>query len=110
MTSRSYFGKINSILGSVVPLAMFSLKSHYNQFTTGQVAIVDNSKGIEQAERGINGLGKAVNVVSRKVKANRKTSSDNVESIKDINKEMTYVKTQVVEFCGYQSSWGKEVG
>ena len=70
---------------------------------------MDNSKGIEQAERGINGLGKAVNVVSRKVKANRKTSSDNVESIKDINKEMTYVKTQVVEFCGYQSSWGKEV-
>merc|ERR1712107_570467 len=57
---------------------------------------------------GINGLGKAVNVVSRKVKANRKTSSNNVESIKDINKEMTYVKTQVVEFCGYQSSWGKE--
>merc|ERR1712241_814440 len=27
---------------------------------------------------------------------------------KEINKEMTYVKTQVVEFCGYQSSWGKE--
>ena len=26
MTSRSYFGKINSILGSVVPLAMFSSK------------------------------------------------------------------------------------
>merc|ERR1711971_663315 len=25
-----------------------------------------------------------------------------------INKEMTYVKTQVVEFCGYQSSWGEE--
>ena len=23
MTSRSYFGKINSLLGSVVPLAMF---------------------------------------------------------------------------------------
>ena len=87
----------------------FSLKSHHNQFTIDQVAILDNSKGIEQAERGINGLGKAVNVVSRKVKANRKTSSDNVESIKDINKEMTYVKTQVVEFCGYQSSWGKEV-
>ena len=26
MTSRSYFGKMNSILGSVVPLAMFFLK------------------------------------------------------------------------------------
>ena len=25
MTSRSYFGKMNSILGSVVPLAMFRL-------------------------------------------------------------------------------------
>ena len=24
MTSRSYFGKMNSILGSVVPLAMFN--------------------------------------------------------------------------------------
>jgi len=84
------------------------LEQDASLISDNKVAIVDNSKGIEQAERGINGLGKAVNVVSRKVKANRKTSSDNVESIKDINKEMTYVKTQVVEFCGYQSSWGKE--
>ena len=31
MTSRSYFGKMNSILGSVVPLAMFhSIGSHVN--------------------------------------------------------------------------------
>ena len=28
MTSRSYFGKMNSILGSVVPLAMFALILH----------------------------------------------------------------------------------
>merc|ERR1712012_1354390 len=84
------------------------LEQDASLISDNKVAIVDNSKGIEQAERGINGLGKAVNVVSRKVKANRKTASDNVESIKDINKEMTYVKTQVVEFCGYQSSWGKE--
>ena len=70
---------------------------------------MDNSKGIDRAERGINNLGKALNVVSRKVKANRKTASVNEESIKGINKEMTYVKTQVVEFCGYQSSWGEEV-
>ena len=74
-----------------------------------QVAIVDNSKGIEQAERSINNLGKEINVVTRKVKANKKTASDNEESIKEMKKEMTYVKTQVVEFCGYQSSWGKEV-
>ena len=74
-----------------------------------QVAIVDNSKGIDHAERSINNLGKALNVVTRKVKANRKSASSNEESIKEINKEMTYVKTQVVEFCGYQSSWGKEV-
>merc|ERR1719500_2387996 len=73
-----------------------------------KVAIVDNSKGIDHAERSINNLGKALNVVSRKVKANRKTASGNEDSIKEINKEMTYVKTQVVEFCGYQSSWGKE--
>merc|ERR1712088_787893 len=33
---------------------------------------------------------------------------NNKDSIKEINKEMTYVKTRVVEFCGYQSSWGKE--
>ena len=26
MTSRSYFGKMDSILGSVVPLAMFKIK------------------------------------------------------------------------------------
>merc|ERR1711874_845954 len=84
------------------------LEQDASLISDNKVAIVDNSKGIEQAERGINGLGKAVNVVSRKVKANRKTSSDNMESIEDINKEMTYVKTQVVEFCGYQSSWGKE--
>merc|ERR1712181_200447 len=64
--------------------------------------------GIEHAERNINNLGKALNVVTRKVKANRKTASVNEESIKGINKEMTYVKTQVVEFCGYQSSWGEE--
>ena len=74
-----------------------------------QVAIVDNSKGIEHAERSINNLGKEINVVTRKVKANKKTASDNEESIKEMKKEMTYVKTQVVEFCGYQSSWGKEV-
>ena len=70
---------------------------------------MDNSKGIDHAERNINNLGKALNVVTRKVKANRKTASINEESIKEINKEMTYVKTQVVEFCGYQSSWGDEV-
>ena len=74
-----------------------------------QVAIVDNSKGIEHAERSINNLGKEINVVTRKVKANRKQASGNEESIKEMKKEMTYVKTQVVEFCGYQSSWGKEV-
>ena len=74
-----------------------------------QVAIVDNSKGIEHAERSINNLGKEINVVTRKVKANRKTASGNEELIKEMKKEMTYVKTQVVEFCGYQSSWGKEV-
>ena len=28
MTSRGYFGKMNSTLGSVVPLAMFSLLRH----------------------------------------------------------------------------------
>ena len=70
---------------------------------------MDNSKGIDHAERSINNLRKALNVVTRKVKANRKTASGNEESIKEMNKEMTYVKTQVVEFCGYQSSWGKEV-
>merc|ERR1711899_254564 len=70
------------------------LEQDASLISDNKVAIVDNSKGIEQAERGINGLGK--------------TASNNVESIKDINKEMTYVKTQVVEFCGYQSSWGKE--
>merc|ERR1711936_1455031 len=67
-----------------------------------------NSKDIDHAERNINNLGKALNVVTRKVKANRKAASINEESIKEINREMTYVKTQVVEFCGYQSSWGKE--
>merc|ERR1712004_788475 len=66
------------------------LEQDASLISDNKVAIVDNSKGIEQAERGINGLGKAVNVVSRKVKANRKTSSDNMESIEDINKEMTY--------------------
>merc|ERR1712004_162759 len=68
------------------------LEQDASLISDNKVAIVDNSKGIEQAERGINGLGKA----------------DNMVSIEDINKEMTYVKTQVVEFCGYQSSWGKE--
>ena len=29
MTSRSYFGKMNSILGSVVPLAMFYEQGHF---------------------------------------------------------------------------------
>merc|ERR1711953_185786 len=67
-----------------------------------------NSKDIDHAERSINNLGKALDVVTRKVRANRKTASGNKDSIKEINKEMTYVKTQVVEFCGYQSSWGKE--
>merc|ERR1711936_45791 len=67
-----------------------------------------NKKDLDHAERSINNLGKALNVVTRKVRANRKTASGNKDSIKEINKEMTYVKTQVVEFCGYQSSWGKE--
>merc|ERR1712212_369203 len=84
------------------------LEEEASLISDNKVAIVDNSKGIDRAERGINNLGKALNVVSRKVKANRKTASVNEESIKGINKEMTYVKTQVVEFCGYQSSWGEE--
>jgi len=84
------------------------LEEEASLISDNKVAIVDNSKGIDHAERSINNLGKALNVVTRKVKANRKTGSGNEESIKEINKEMTYVKTQVVEFCGYQSSWGKE--
>merc|ERR1712212_730876 len=84
------------------------LEEEASLISDNKVAIVDNSKGIDRAERGINNLGKALNVVSRKVKANRKTASVNEESIKGINKEMTYAKTQVVEFCGYQSSWGEE--
>merc|ERR1719209_159030 len=84
------------------------LEEEASLISDNKVAIVDNSKGIDRAERGINNLGKALNVVTRKVKANRKTASVNEESIKGINKEMTYVKTQVVEFCGYQSSWGEE--
>merc|ERR1712055_810877 len=84
------------------------LEEEASLISDNKVAIVDNSKGIDHVERSINNLGKALNVVSRKVKANRKTGSGNEESIKEINKEMTYVKTQVVEFCGYQSSWGEE--
>jgi len=84
------------------------LEEEASLISDNKVAIVDNSKGIDHAERSINNLGKALNVVTRKVKANRKTASVNEESIKGINKEMTYVKTQVVEFCGYQSSWGEE--
>merc|ERR1711990_746071 len=84
------------------------LEEEASLISDNKVAIVDNSKGIDRAERGINNLGKALNVVTRKVKSNRKTASVNEESIKGINKEMTYVKTQVVEFCGYQSSWGEE--
>merc|ERR1711887_117549 len=84
------------------------LEEDASLISDNKVAIVDNSKGIDHAERSINNLGKALNVVTRKVKANRKSASSNEESIKEINKEMTYVKTQVVEFCGYQSSWGKE--
>merc|ERR1711970_479565 len=84
------------------------LEEEASLISDNKVAIVDNSKGIDHAERGINNLGNALNVVTRKVKANRKTASTNEESIKGINKEMTYVKTQVVQFCGYQSSWGEE--
>merc|ERR1712130_894947 len=84
------------------------LEEEASLISDNKVAIVDNSKGIEHAERSINNLGKEIDVVTRKVKANRKTASDNKESIKEMKKEMTYVKTQVVEFCGYQSSWGKE--
>merc|ERR1712055_934718 len=84
------------------------LEEDASLISDNKVAIVDNSKGIDHAERSINNLGKALNVVTRKVKANRKSASSNEESIKEINKEMTYVKTQVVEFCGYQSSWGEE--
>ena len=39
MTSRSYFGKMNSILGSVVPLAMFK---HQPEFV---LIIFASSKG-----------------------------------------------------------------
>merc|ERR1719454_2523171 len=84
------------------------LEQDASLISDNKVAIVDNSKDIDHAERSINNLGKALDVVTRKVRANRKTASINEESIKEINKEMTYVKTQVVEFCGYQSSWGEE--
>jgi len=84
------------------------LEAEASLISDNKVAIVDNSKGIDHSDRSINNLGKALNVVTRKVKANRKAASINEESVKEINKEMTYVKTQVVEFCGYQSSWGEE--
>merc|ERR1712210_28470 len=117
---NSTLGQVKQLVkmhGKVIATANEAIKNINNKkeleqdaslISDNKVAIVDNSKDIDHAERSINNLGKALNVVSRKVKANRKSASGNEDSIKEINKEMTYVKTQVVEFCGYQSSWGKE--
>merc|ERR1712203_779452 len=79
--------------------ALTNLTVRYNA-TVGLVEIMESSITTT--------ITKALDVVTRKVRANKKTASGNKDSIKEINKEMTYVKTQVVEFCGYQSSWGKE--
>merc|ERR1712110_35274 len=65
------------------------LEEEASLISDNKVAIVDNSKGIDHAERSINNLGKALNVVTRKVKANRKTGSGNEESIREMKKEMT---------------------
>ena len=50
MTSRSYFGKMNSTLGSVVPLAMFYL---YNEFSqAGKAAAAEEAaKAVEDIAR-----------------------------------------------------------
>merc|ERR1719391_1746823 len=61
------------------------LEEEASLISDNKVAIVDNSKGIEQAEQSINNLGKEINLVTRKVKANRKTASGNEELIKEIN-------------------------
>ena len=46
MTSRSYFGKMNSILGSVVPLAMFDLSSEVITSIDGGTRIaIDYNRG-----------------------------------------------------------------
>merc|ERR1712241_1286907 len=116
---NSTLGQVKQLVrmhGKVIATANEAIKNINNKelqqdaslISDNKVAIVDNSKDIDHAERSINNLGKALDVVTRKVRANRKTASGNKDSIKEINKEMTYVKTQVVEFCGYQSSWGKE--
>ena len=40
MTSRSYFGKMNSTLGSVVPLAMFFLWSCFSLLLPASIAVI----------------------------------------------------------------------
>ena len=44
-----------------------------------------------------------------KIKDNKEGVSRNGDSVEDIRKTLTYVKTDVVEYCGYQSSWDKQV-
>ena len=53
MTSRSYFGKMNSILGSVVPLAMFEEKKQalcitnmHANYSRGQFRITPSVKKV----------------------------------------------------------------
>merc|ERR1712088_933151 len=103
---------VNSTLGQVKQL----VRMHGKVIATANEAIKninnkelpDVRESVEENHEMVKKNKKALEVVTRKVRANRKTASDNKDSIKEINKEMTYVKTQVVEFCGYQSSWGKE--
>merc|ERR1712116_48448 len=104
------------MVNATVELTKKIVVMHGGAIATARDAIKKiNDKDLPDVKESQEKLGNHENSIKRNEKELEQDASlisDNkvaiVDNSKGINKEMTYVKTQVVEFCGYQSSWGKE--
>merc|ERR1712172_476089 len=95
--------------GKVIATANEAIKKINNkELPDVKESVEENHEMVKKNEEKLGSQENSIKKNEKELDEDASLISDNEESIKGINKEMTYVKTQVVEFCGYQSSWGEE--
>lgn len=70
--------------------------------------IIKNKNAISENGDSVQEIQETLKEVDHSIRENKGAISENDDSIEAIRGKMKYVKTEVVEYCGYQSSWDKQ--
>ena len=86
-----------------------TLEEHFTEIGYNKEGVSKNLGDIETMNSQIEDLDRTLKSAETRIKDNREGVSRNGDSVEDMRKTLTFVKTEVVEYCGYQSSWNKQV-